>query len=80
MSVGVWHDHLHRFADDVIPDYFADKGGKNNVVAAIETTNTRLIIEKSPVHHETPRKHPSWSKYMAYVNPWLHVLPNMSKS
>ncbi|XPE23670.1 hypothetical protein ACNKHM_26135 [Shigella sonnei] len=32
--MGVWHDHLHRFADDVIPDYFADKGGKNNVVAA----------------------------------------------
>ena len=25
------HDHLHRFVDDVIPDYFADKGGKRHI-------------------------------------------------
>mgnify|MGYP003311276030 CR=1 FL=1 len=29
MSVRVWHDHLHRFADDVIPDYFAETAENN---------------------------------------------------
>lgn len=32
MFVGVWYDYLYRFVDDVIFDYFVDKGGKNNVV------------------------------------------------
>lgn len=32
MFVGVWYDYLYCFVDDVIFDYFVDKGGKNNVV------------------------------------------------